>query len=262
MRRILFFLGWLLVLILAQASLNPTLGLLAVLACAVHIGLVLGRRGQPHTTGAQPGRRPLADTPGRHRTSPAPGAAATSPATSQPGRDHRHRGLRGRPSALGKHRASPPRDLTAVRTDLGAPPAAHRPHRRSRGRTARRTGAGLRALAADAGPDSIGPQASLAVISLGLLDATGRPLDDQQLAGALATQVAALIAERHQRQLADVPATDPVETTSSPRPIRLPAADLVDPPRLEDELSVLMDRLRRQASPLEPNSRSSSNTND
>ena len=51
MRRILFFTGWLLVLALAQASLNPTIGLLAVVACAVHIGLVFGRRGQPVTTG-------------------------------------------------------------------------------------------------------------------------------------------------------------------------------------------------------------------
>ena len=55
MHRILFFLVWLLVLILAQASLNPTIGLLAVLACAIHIGLVLGRRGQPHTTGVSLG---------------------------------------------------------------------------------------------------------------------------------------------------------------------------------------------------------------
>ena len=50
MRRITFLLGWLFVLVLAQISLNPIIGLLAVVACAVHIGLVLGHLGQRHGT--------------------------------------------------------------------------------------------------------------------------------------------------------------------------------------------------------------------
>ena len=99
------------------------------------------------------------------------------------------------------------------------------------------------------------------MISLGLLDATGRPLADHLLIGALATQVTFLVAERYQRQLADEAPTDTVATTSSPRPIRLAAANLVDPPGVDQELGVLMDRLRRQASPLEVDS-TASDTND
>ena len=67
MRRVVFMLGWLVVLALAQASLNPTIGLLAVVVCALHIGLVdlvqtgeqrfyCGRRGGAilqHPTGGQ-----------------------------------------------------------------------------------------------------------------------------------------------------------------------------------------------------------------
>jgi hypothetical protein len=261
MRRILFFLGWLLVLILAQASLNPTIGLLAVLACAVHIGFVLGRRDQPHTTGLSlgavlwltrqgvtaPVRLPARLLRRRQHPSQAETIGIEVHTADRRRSANIERRLRATLRQCARTWAPHPLPIDRIAVHAGAPPAG-------------------RAQVYERWLPMQDPQhrssASLAVISLGLLDGTGRPLDDQQLAGALATQVAALIAERYQRQLADVPATDPVETTSSPRPIRLPAADLVDPPRLEDELSVLMDRLRRQASPLEPNSRPPSSTND
>jgi hypothetical protein len=107
--------------------------------------------------------------------------------------------------------------------------------------------------------------ASLTVISLGLLDATGRPLDDQQLAGALASQVAALITERHQRQhvsgagagtrasVGPEPAAPASAADTPARAGREQAADLVGPPLGADQdLGALMDRLRQQARPLEP----------
>jgi hypothetical protein len=260
MRRTTFILGWLLVLALAQISLNPAIGLLAVVACAVHIGLVLGRRGQPLTTGLSLGTVPwLARQvviaplwlPARLLGRRPPGQAETINIEVHLANRRRsisvERLLRTTLRQCARTWAPHPLPIDRIAVHAGAPPAG-------RAQVYERW-----MPTEDAQHRSL---ASLAVISLGLLDATGHPLDDQQLAGALATQIAALVTERYQRQLADVSPTDTVETTTSPRPIRSPAADLVDPPRLNDELSALMNRLRRQASPLEPDSAPASNTND
>jgi hypothetical protein len=94
--------------------------------------------------------------------------------------------------------------------------------------------------------------ASLVVISLGLVDATGRPLDDQQLVGALTTKVAALVAERYQRQHPGPKDGSPASAPSSVvRPGRSPAPEPVDSPSEKEQMAALMDRVRRQANQLE-----------
>jgi hypothetical protein len=257
MRRVVFILGWLLVLALAQASLNPTIGLLAVVACAVHIGLVVGRRGRPPTGGPALGGLVwlaaqvlsalfrLVAWPLRRRTSRTQADAIGIQV---------HLGDRGRAAAIERRLratlrqcaqtwAPHPLPVDQIAVYAGAPPA------------------GKAHVYAEWLPaDDAGPRhsASLAVIALGLLDATGRPLDDQQLAGVLATQVAALVADRYAHQHAKAPAASgPAPTTaSSPtstaRPGRQSGAELVDSATVAgQDLSVLMERLRQQASPLE-----------
>jgi hypothetical protein len=113
------------------------------------------------------------------------------------------------------------------------------------------------------------------VISLGLLDATGRPIDHQQLVGALADRVAVLVTDRYERQHHVPPATDPVgdkpPAPASPSPAPSlestarvspsPAADLADATSVDHEFAALMERVRRQASPLDPESGPASTAN-
>ena len=262
--RIAFVLGWLLVLALAQASLNPTIGLLAVVACAVHIGLVLGRRGQPHTTGLSLG------------TILWPARQVLSAPLRLPARLLRRRRPPSQAETIGieVHLADRRRSAEIeghLRTALRQCARTWAPHPLPVDRITVHAGAPAAGRAQVYGSwlsvddPKQRPSGSLAVISLGLLDATGRPLADQLLVGALATQVAALVAERYQGQHAGAPAagpvgakpsTSPVSPASPPqtaaRPSRSPAADLVDPASADQELGALMDRLRRQASPLEP----------
>jgi hypothetical protein len=261
MRRIIFILGWLLVLAMAQASLNPTIGLLAVVACAVHIGLVLGRRGRAHKSGFSLGAvlwlaRLLVSAP-----------------LGLPIRLLRRRRHPSQVESIGieVHLADRRRSISAerrLRTALRQCARTWAPHALPVDRITVHAGASPagRAQVYDQWLPTEDPQqrssASLAVISLGLLDATGRPLDDLHLAGVLATQVAALVAERYQRQHADVPATGSVENKPSLRPSRLPAANLVDPTNVDAELRVLMDRLRRPVSPLEAESTAPATAND
>jgi hypothetical protein len=57
---------WLIVLGAATASLNPTLGLLAVVACAIHVGFWLGSRSRRMVTRCQ------AEYAAREATRPGP----------------------------------------------------------------------------------------------------------------------------------------------------------------------------------------------
>ena len=264
MRRAMFVLGWLLVLALAQASLNPTIGLLAVVACAVHVGMVLGRRGQPHATGlslatvrwlawqvlSAPLRLPARLLRRRRRPSQVETIGIEVHLADRRRSAEIERHLRAALRQCARTWAPHPLPVDRITVHAGAPAAG-------------RAQVYDHWLAAEDPKQR--PPASLAVIALGLLDATGRPLADHQLVGALATQVAALVAERYQRQHAGPPAARPlgakpstpaVSPASPPqsaaRPSRSPAVDLVDPASVDQELSVLMDRLRRQASPLEP----------
>jgi hypothetical protein len=249
-RRITFILGWLLVLALAQISLNPTIGLMAVVACAAHIGLMLGRV-QPRATTLTMGTffwvaRQLGSAIVRLSTRmlrrrPPPSQAETigievHVAVRRRSVEIEHL-LRSTLRQCARTWAPHPLPIDRVTVHAGAPPAGR---------------ADVYERWLPSGDPQQGSTAPLAVISVGLLDATGRPLEDQQLAGALATQVATLVAERYQRQQADVQATGPVESKPSPCPTRRPAADLVDPASVDQELGALMDRLRRQTSPLEP----------
>jgi hypothetical protein len=248
MRQITFIVGWLLVLALAQISLNPIVGLLAVVACAVHIGLVLGPRGQPSGTAltlssASSLTRVVGATvrlPARLlRQEQRPGQADTIGIEVHMADRRRsaeiERLLRGTLRQCARTWAPHPLPVDRIAVHAGAPPAG-------------------RAQVYDRWLPVIDPQqqlsASLAVIWLGLLDAAGRPIEDQQLAGALAAQVAALVADRYQREHTDVPATGPVEAQPSPRPSRS-AVDLVNPSSWDKELEVLMGRVRRQLGPLE-----------
>ena len=259
MRRILFILFWLVVLALAQVSLNPTIGLLAVVACAIHIGLVLG---QPHTTRLSLGAALW--LAGQVLTAPVLLPARLLRRRQRPGQaetigievqllDRRRsaeieRHLRAALRQCARTWAPHPLPVDRITVHAGAPAAGRR---QVYGRW----------IPADDSKQQ--PSASLTVISLGLLDATGRLLDNQQLVGALATNIAALIADRHKRQHPDdVQATDTVEAKPSPGPSRSPAADLVDQATVDQELSTLMESLRRQGRPLEPESRPPSTAND
>jgi hypothetical protein len=265
MRRwVVFISSWLVVLALAQVSLNPTIGLLAVVACAIHLGLMLGR---PRTGGLALGfalwlarlaaswlvRRPV-------------GALGRLLARLVPRRTRRsqadtigiqvHLADRGRAAAIERR----------LRATLGQCAQTWAPHPLPVDRIAVYAGAppaGKAQVYAEWQPANAAGQprsASLTVIALGLLDATGRPLDDQHLAGALATQVAALVADRYDRQRTQAtaasgpaPTTTASSATSPARPGRQPATDLVDPVAAPDQdVDALMKRLRHQASPLEP----------
>lgn len=263
-RRIMFILGWLLVLALAQASLNPTIGLLAVVACAVHIGLVLGRRGQLHTTALSLGtilwlarqvlgaplRLPARLLRRRERFDLVETIGIEVHLADRRRSAEIERHLRAALRQCARTWAPHPLPVDRITVHAGAPAAG-------------RAQVYDRWLPADDSKQR--PSVALAVISLGVLDATGRPIADQLLIGALATHVAALVAERYQRQHTAAPAAGPVgvkpstptvspasPTQSAARPSRPPAADLVDPATADQELGTLMDRLRRQASPLEP----------
>jgi hypothetical protein len=264
MRRVVFMLGWLVVLALAQASLNPTIGLLAVVVCALHIGLVIGRRGRPQTTRLGVGgvrwlARQLLGAPLR--------LAA---------RLWRCRMGRARADTLGiqvylADRARAGEIERRLRTALRQCAQTWAPHPLPVDRIAVHAGAPA-AGRAQVYAEWLSPDhpeqcssASLTVISLGLLDATGRPLDDQQLAGALASQVAALVTDRHHRQrvsetaagnrasVGPKPATPASPPNTAARAGREQSADLVELPLGADQdLGALMDRLRQQARPLEP----------
>jgi hypothetical protein len=241
------------VLALAQASLNPTIGLLAVVGCAVHLGLVLGRRGQRHTTRLSLGTvvsfaRQVLSAPFRLLARPLwrqrPGQAETIgievqlPDRRRSAEIERH--LRATLRQCARTWAPHPLPLDRIAVYAGAP-------------TEGRRQVYEQWLPAEDSKQQ--PSASLTVISLGLFDATGRLLDNQLLVGALATNVAALVADRHKRQHADAPASDMAEAKPSPRPSRSPATNLVDQATVDQQLAGLMDNLRRQVPPLEPESR-------
>ena len=240
--RVLFIAGWLLVLALAQASLNPTIGLLAVVGCAVHLGLVLGPRGQPHTTGLSLGAvlrlaRQVLTAPVRLltrllRRRQRPGQAETIGIEVQL-LDRRRsaeieRHLRAALRQCARTWAPHPLPLDRIAVYAGAP-------------TEGRRQVYEQWLPADDSKQQ--PSASLTVISLGLFDATGRLLDNQLLVGALATNVAALVADRHKRQHTDALASDMAEAKPSPRPSRSPAPNLVDQATVDQQLARLMDNL-------------------
>jgi hypothetical protein len=248
MRRITFILRWLLVLALAQISANPTIGLLAVVACAVHIALVLGRRGQPGGTALRP-------TSSLARVASAP--------VQLPARLLRRGQRPGQADTIGieVHVADRRRSADIerlLRATLHQCARTWGPHLLPVDRITVHAGAppAGRAQVYERWLPVADPKqqlsASLAVIALGLLDATGRSLDDQQLAGVLANQVAALVAERYQRERADATATDPETTESSSPPSRLTATDAADPARRAKELEALMEGVRRQLGPLDP----------
>jgi hypothetical protein len=249
--RVLFIVGWLLLLALAQASFNPTVGLLAVVACAVHIGLVLGHRRQPHTTlslgaGLWLGRQVLTD-PVRFlaqllRRRQSPGQAETIGIEVHLFDRRRaaeiERRLRAALRQFARTWAPHPLPLDRVTVYAGAPTEGRRQ---------------VYEQWLPANDPKQQPSASLTVISLGLVDSAGRPLDDQQLVGALANNLAALIVDRHQRQRA-AEATAPdlaAHPQTAARPSRLPA-DLVDQSSVDRDLAALMDHLLRQEGPLEP----------
>jgi hypothetical protein len=253
--RILFILAWMLVLGLAQASLDPTIGLLTVVACAVHIGLVLGRGGQPPTGFS------LATV--LREAGRVVGAPLRLPARLvRRGRCSSQAETIGIEVHLADRRRSAEIERR-LRAALRQCARTWAPHPLPVGRITVHAGAPAEGraqvyerwlLADDPKQES---SASLVVISLGLVDAIGHPLDDLLLVGALATRVAALVTERYQRQHSDTPAADSVEAKPSvevkpARPSRSPAADLVDPASMDQKLVLLMDRLRRQAGPLEP----------
>jgi hypothetical protein len=242
----MFILGWLLVLVLAQISLNPIVGLLAVVACAVHIGRVLGRRDQPRGT-----ELTLSTANSLTRVVSAP--------VRLPARLLRRRGQRpGQADSIGievhvadRRRSAEierllrltlrqcartwvphPLPVDRITVHAGAPPAG-RAHVYDRW------------LPVDGPNEQL--STPLAVVWLGLFDAAGRPIEDHQLAGALATQVAALVADRYQREHADVPA---VEAKPSPR-VGRSAVDQVDTSSWDKELEVLMGRVRRPLGPLD-----------
>jgi hypothetical protein len=248
MRRITFILAWLVVLAVAQISLNPMIGLLAVVACAVHIGVVLGHGGKHHTapnlgTVLRLARQvvgaplqlaaPLRRHPQRSTQAEAIGIEVHM--------DDRRRStdierlLRTTLLQCERTWAPHPLPINRIAVHAGAPPAG-------------RAQFYEQWLPTEDQRQESSP--SLAVISLGLVDATGRPLENQQLVGALVTQVASLVADRYQRQHADASATRRNEAKPASQPSRS-AADLVDPASVDGELGVLMDRLRHQARPLE-----------
>jgi hypothetical protein len=249
-RRITFILGWLVVLAIAQISLNPTIGLLAVVLCAVHIGVVLGHRGKPHASlgsvlwlARQIVGAPLQLAARLRRRRP--GSTQAAAIGIEVHVDNRRRSaeierlLRATLRQCERTWAPHPLPVNRITVHAGAPP------------TGRAQLYEQWLPTEDDQRQESWP--SLAVISLGLLDATGRPLENQQLAGALATQVASLVADRYQRQHANGPAACPIEAKPAPHLSRSAAdlVDLVDPASVDGELGVLMDRLRHQARPLE-----------
>jgi hypothetical protein len=245
MRQITFVVGWLLVLALAQISLNPIIGLLAVVACAVHIGLVLSRRGQGHGTPLSTSSAPAVHVVRapllarllrrRERSGQADTIGIEIHVADRRRSAEIERLLRGTLRQCARTWAPHPLPVDRITVHAGAPPAG-------------RAQVYDRWLPVDDPKQQL--SASLAVVWLGLLDATGCPIEDHQLAGALATQVAALVEDRYQREYADVSATGPVEAQPSLRTSRS-AVDLVDTSSWDKELEVLMGRVRRQLGPLE-----------
>jgi hypothetical protein len=250
MRSILFVLGWLVLLALAQASLNPTIGLLAVVACAVHIGLVLGRRGRHDSTVVSP------------RAVVWLARDVLSAALRVPARLLSHRRRRSQAEMIGIEvhlfdRRRSTQIERRLRRALRQCARTWGPHPLPVDRVAVHAGApaaGRAQVYEQWLPvDDAKQRSSLVVISLGLLDTAGRPLDDQQLVGALATKVAALVVERYQRQH---PGRTDEGPTSAPasvvRPGRSPAPDAVEPASEKEQMAALMDRVRRQTNLLEP----------
>jgi hypothetical protein len=255
MRRVTIIIGWLLLLAMAQVSRNPTIGLLAVVCCAFHVGIVLA-----HPLGRR--RPPLFGLGGGSRfVHGMLGPALRLPAWIVRCRLQRaridipvlvHLGDRQRAAEIERHLrtalmrcaetwAPYPLPVDRVSVYAGAPPTGKAQTYDSwlpEGVNGRRPG-------------------SLVVLSLGLHDAAGRLLELDTLVGVIAGQVAALVADRYRREhatgeeLAMRAATVEVETAQAGD--RTVPADLVGRITPADEgLSALMQRLREQARPLEP----------
>jgi hypothetical protein len=260
MGRVLFIVGWLLVLAIAQASRNQTVGLLAVVGCAFTIGFVLRRpnaRAFAISNMFRHGRRtfdavvwpPICLRRFLRRRTPADDIGIQVHLADRRRAGEIERCLR---AALWRCAQTwAPQSLPLDRVSVQAGASA--------------TG---QAQTYDHWlPDGTNKEqssVSLVVVSLGLYDSGGRPLNPDALAGVLASQVAGLVADRYRREHAsDAPvAIQPASNAAAVRDEDHPVlADTAGRLTGSDEgLSALMQRLRQQARPLEPETASTVST--
>jgi hypothetical protein len=260
MGRVLFIVSWVLVLAIAQTSRNQTVGLLAVVGCVFTIGPVLRRpNARAFAIGYmfRPACRtfdavvwpPICLRRFLRRRTPADDIDIQVHLADRRRAGEIERCLRAALWRCAQTWApqSLPLDRVSVQAGASATGQAQTyDHWLSDGTNTERS------------------SVSLVVVSLGLYDSGGRPLNPDALAGVLASQVAGLVEDRYRREhasdasVAIQPASNATAAKDGGHPVLAETADRLT--ASDDGLSALMQRLRQQARPLEPETASAAST--